>query len=70
MGPITKADVRRFAEALGSYCWHHDYHDFCQLTGFRGSYAQDKWDDLKKLNDVLKRWDADTLLKILNAPQP
>jgi hypothetical protein len=70
MEPITKPDVRRITEAIASYCWHHDYHDFCELTGFRGFYAEDKWDDLKKLNDVLKRWDADTLLKILNAPQP
>ena len=70
MEPITKAELRRILEAIGSYCWHHDFHDFCQFTGFRGSYAEDKWDDLKKLNDVLKRWDADTLLKILNAPRP
>jgi len=69
MEPITKAELRRILEAIGSSCWHHDFHDFCQLTGFRGDYAQDKWDDLKKLSDVLKRWDADTLLKILNAPQ-
>jgi hypothetical protein len=70
MEPITKADVRRFAEALGSYCWHHDFHDFCALTGFRGFYAQDKWDQLKQLNTDLGQWDAETLAKILATPRP
>jgi hypothetical protein len=70
MEPITKADVRRFAEALVSSCWHHDFHDFCALTGFRGFYAQDQWDQLKQLNTNLGQWDAETLAKILAAPRP
>jgi hypothetical protein len=60
--------IRRVQRLIAEWCWHHDFNDFCAVSGWTGVYAQDKWRELQNLKVALGNFDPVTLVKILEPP--
>jgi hypothetical protein len=60
--------IRQTQQAIARWCWDHNFGDFCAVTGWRGTYAEDKWRDLQCLKTALSNFDPGTLARILEPP--
>jgi len=56
--------IKAFQEAVSKAHWNLTYNQFCELTGFVGNYASEKFHELRKLNELLSKFDPQTLAKI------
>ncbi len=57
--------IKQFSQGLSKWCWDHDFVEFCAVTGFTGTHAEDQWIILRDLNVSLASFDPKTLARIL-----
>lgn len=65
---MDSTEIQRFVTAVSTFAWENDYRQFCQICGFREDfYSEEKWQELKELNRLLGKFDANTITKIVRS---
>ena len=62
---MNAQSIKEFQTAIAKTHWRLDFEEFCKRTGFVGGYAEQKWWEWRKLNEILSKYDAETLAKIV-----
>lgn len=63
---MNEMTMKEFISGIQKNQWDFDFDQFCEVTGFEGDYAQDKFRQFNQLCALLDKFDNETLMKLAN----